>query len=310
MFGFFDRGRRKPARITADTPPSARAAVPAVHARRGHTPRATPLDVDRTRSAADAAPADGRKQRGTPPERIAALAGLLADYLRPYLHDWQEGLTARVEEVVRTQDTPGRQCADLLTEQVNAANAAQIEALSRQLEQRLVGRIDEQAVKVTDAITEKVNQRWSAHEQRVLEACATTAQRATQRPIIDAVMALHDRVCQETQFQSLWYHKDPELAGHLGCRQLQERWESAARSYAAEILRILHSLDVEPIVSGGGQFNPHHQRVVNVEPTAQPELDGHIARIVRPGFTWHRQILRPEEVIVYKKERRPHEKAH
>jgi hypothetical protein len=198
--------------------------------------------------------------------------------------------------------------AALVADGISAVVAPRIELLYRQLHDALEHRMEGLAQPLRASAAEAA-EHAAALEQRVMESCSSAAQRGTQRPIIDALIALYDRVCQESQFQSLWYRKDPELTGHLGCRQLHERWESAARSYAAEVLRMLQQLGVEPIVGGGGQFDPQIQHVVSVEMTAQPELHGQIARRLRAGFTWHGQVLRSEEVIVYKKERRYGEKA-
>ncbi len=95
-------------------------------------------------------------------------------------------------------------------------------------------------------------------------------------------------------------HIAPDLQAHLGCRQLQERYNDAVVSFATEILMTLRGLGVEEIQGGAGQFNPQPPRVVDKEMTTRPDMDGHVAKIVRAGFTWNGMMLRPEEVIVYK----------
>ena len=162
--------------------------------------------------------------------------------------------------------------------------------------------------KIATTVRADTEQHWSALEKMLVEVCSTATQCAIQRPIIDVLIALQDRIHNDVVFLSAWYHKNPDLTLHIGCRQLQERYDNALRSYAAEILIILRGLGVEQIQGVSGRFNPQHQRVVDVELTTQPELDGHIAKILRAGFTWNSTILRPEEVIVFKQEHKNHEK--
>jgi molecular chaperone GrpE (heat shock protein) len=115
---------------------------------------------------------------------------------------------------------------------------------------------------------------------------------------------MFDRIHDEDAFLVAWYRRSPDLALNLGSRQLQERYDEAVRSFAAEALMILRSLGVEQMQGGAGPFDPQRQRVVAVETTTRPELDGHVARIVRAGFLWNGTLYRPELVVVYKQEQK------
>jgi hypothetical protein len=307
VFGFRRKRPGSPCRITNDTAsppltPQPERALPI----RERVPRRT--DGKRRGFAADSDGSPVCNRRDVSHDKLVLLAEHLAGHVTRHLDRYYENLLDQLKTIARADEANDQQRIQSLTEQTSAAIAGRLDQLGREVQQRLVGYASELAAKAAVTLADEASRYWSSLEQRTEETCSTTAQHALQRPIIDALVALYDRVCQEARFQSLWYRKDPELTSHLGCRQVQERCESASRSYAAELLRILQSLNVEPIVGGGGQFNPHHQRVVDVEMTSQSELDGHTARIVRPGFTWNSTILRPEEVIVFKLERKNHEK--
>ena len=141
-----------------------------------------------------------------------------------------------------------------------------------------------------------------------METCSITTQRAILRPVIDRLIRFLDRIHDEREFLAAWYRKNPELPLHLGSRQVQERYDDAVGSLATEVHMILRGLGVEPIQGCSGPFNPQHQHVAGVESTARSELDGHVAKIVRAGFTWSGTMLRPEAVVVFKLERKSHEK--
>jgi len=62
------------------------------------------------------------------------------------------------------------------------------------------------------------------------------------------------------------------------------------------ILRRLEVCEMEPQAA----VDRFQQKVVGVELTQNPNEDGTIVRQVKPGFTWHNQVLRPAEVVVRK----------
>lgn len=62
------------------------------------------------------------------------------------------------------------------------------------------------------------------------------------------------------------------------------------------LLEILHRLEVNEIEPKEMEDRTLH-RVIGVEPTECAEEDGRIVKRIKPGFTWHDRVLRPEEVV-------------
>lgn len=65
------------------------------------------------------------------------------------------------------------------------------------------------------------------------------------------------------------------------------------------LIAILHRLEVCEM-DPESQGDRSRQKVVKIEPTQDPAEDGLVVRQVKPGFTWHGQVLRPTEVVVKK----------
>jgi len=239
---------------------------------------------------------------------VTALAKQVVSYLVPLIDQrdrvvadqiaerFLEGRTAISEHI----DTFGVKFAESLVQQLDQQGRDLCESLESQV-QPLGDRI-------VAAATQAAEEHGAALRKALQEACSTTTQRAAQRPVVDGLIALLDRIRDEREFLTTWYRKDTQLALQLGCRQLHERYDDAVGSFAAEIHMILRSLGVEQIAGCSGPFNPQHQRVVALEMAANPDLDGHVAKIVRAGFTWNGTILRPEHVVVFKLERKSDEK--
>jgi molecular chaperone GrpE (heat shock protein) len=194
-----------------------------------------------------------------------------------------------------------------MIDKLGDAVLGRFDAAVQSVEERMLAAVRDHAKEITTSLQTQTAAYSSELRSQLEEAWAGAAQTAQQRALVDALISLYDRVQSEAAYQSLWYSKDSELTGHIGCRQLQERFMSASRSYAAEILMILNSVGVEVIVAGAGRFDPKHQRVVGVEPAPRPELDGQIVCIQRRGFAANGRILRPEDVVVYKWEANSHD---
>ena len=47
-----------------------------------------------------------------------------------------------------------------------------------------------------------------------------------------------------------------------------------------------------------GKFDRNVQQALSTEPAEKPEDDQTVARVVRDGFKWGAQVLRPQEVVV------------
>ncbi|MBP7935822.1 MAG: hypothetical protein KA354_14335 [Phycisphaerae bacterium] len=171
-----------------------------------------------------------------------------------------------------------------------------------ELQTAITQRLEALPARLSECLTQISAEHWTAIGSQLAEAALTANRQAALRPVIDQSLALLDRIHDEGEFLATGYHRNPELALHLGSRQLFETYDAAVRSFVTEIFMILRTLDVHPIQGSAGPFNPQLQRVVGVERTSKPELDGHVARIVRVGVTWNGAVFRHEQVIVFKKE--------
>jgi len=309
VLGFGHKKHRRPPRVTHDAPLAPHPLPTADPDSRGPAPTDGIGTGQNDRPIARGSDAGGQNRAGTPREKLASLAERLVPHLREQIQLDSQRLIAEASELARTSRDAVEQQIGALTEKLETAFAARLDELGRVLQESLARHAGALVEKSAADFKGEAAERWSALEQHLAEACSAIAQRAIQRPIIDALVNLHDRIRNEAMFHSLRYRENAELTRNVGCRQLYEWTDDALRSYAAEVLQILQGLGVELIVGSGGIFNPHHQRVREVEPTCQPELDGHVARILRAGFIWHGSVLRSEEVTVFKMERKNHEKG-
>ena len=201
------------------------------------------------------------------------------------------------------QDHPRRleQHMDRHAARVEARVAARLDQLCQDLPATLTGSLEELPQRIATTVQTLAETSTAALRKELSDAVAANVHRACLRPVIDQLLALHDRIDDERQFLSASFRRDADLATHIGARHLQAQHDDAERSFAAEILMILRGLGVEPLEVSGPELDPHLQRVVGVEPTSCAELDGRIARITRRGFRWNGAQLRPEQAIVYKK---------
>ena len=69
--------------------------------------------------------------------------------------------------------------------------------------------------------------------------------------------------------------------------------------------QIAHMVEVflrmEVVISRTAVGTPHdkkNHRTVAVEPTKDPGGDALVVRSIKPGFSWHERIIRPEDVVV------------
>lgn len=184
---------------------------------------------------------------------------------------------------------------------VEARVAARLDQLCQELPTTFSGSLEGLPQRIATTVHTLTEASTAALRKVLSDAVVANVERACLRPVIDQLLALHDRIDDERQFLGASFRRDADLATQIGARQLQAQHDGAARSFAAEILMILRGLGVEPLELSGPELNPHLQRVVGVESTSSAELDGRIARITRRGFRWNGALLRPEQVIVYKK---------
>ena len=184
---------------------------------------------------------------------------------------------------------------------VEARVASRLEQLCRELPATFTGSLEGLPQRIATTVHSLAEASTAALRKELSDGVAANVHRACLRPVIDQILALHDRIDDERQFLGVSFRRDADLATHIGARQLQAQHDAAAQSFGTEILMILRGMGVEPLDVSGPELDPHLQRVVDVELTSRAELDGRIARITRRGFRWNGALLRPEQVIVYKK---------
>ena len=182
-------------------------------------------------------------------------------------------------------------------ESLNVLTDAHFDKLSESMAQQLTEALERCVAETLARCTENG---LAAMTAALENTCSAASRRATLGPVIEQIIALHDRSREEQVLLGSWYRCNADMLARLDCRQLFERCEAILSSITAETLMILRTFDVYPLAAGGGVFNPRQQRVVAVEHTTNPDLDGRVARIVRLGFMWAGSIQRPEQVVVFK----------
>lgn len=85
-------------------------------------------------------------------------------------------------------------------------------------------------------------------------------------------------------------------------RSLDELKDKAARDavtlHIEELLELLHRHDVERMTETPAKFDRNIQQALGTEPAGKAEEDQTVARVVRDGFRWGAQVLRPQEVVI------------
>lgn len=295
----FDRFRRnkKPIRPVSNEPPNGSAC--------GSVASLPPTDdspvVDKSTNYNTPTNGQIRASAGTTPDKLPILAKLITDRLKSVVEHQARHLTNQNRELALQNEDGLKKQICAAAQQINDATLARIDDEAHAFKEVIDGHLSPLADRLEGALEKSTSARWSALAAQIQEVVSNSARQALLRPVIDGVLALLDRIGNERAFLTAWYRRDPELVLHLGARQMFERYDSAVQSFYTEIYMILRALDVHPLDCGAGRFNPHTQRIVEVEATKNPELDGHVARIFRAGFTWGDTVLRPEQVVVFKK---------
>ncbi|NUN48557.1 MAG: nucleotide exchange factor GrpE [Candidatus Brocadiae bacterium] len=101
-----------------------------------------------------------------------------------------------------------------------------------------------------------------------------------QKPILKGMVLLYD-----TMKRSLAGLTDPD-------------GRQAVELHLEEVLELLHRHDVERMPEGTARYDRTFQQVLGTEPASGPEDDQTVARVVRDGFRWGTQVLRPQEVVI------------
>lgn len=76
--------------------------------------------------------------------------------------------------------------------------------------------------------------------------------------------------------------------------------ESILDTLKHEVLEILYRRGVEQIEDSPQYFDPKCQKVVDCEPTLNPDEDNLVVGIRRDGYRFNDLVLRPEEVVIRK----------
>lgn len=303
-FAVFDFLRRRKKRVCRRPPDTSSTIHPTVGVERPACPpepdacRSDHTDDQQTRHD------DGNGHSGQVND--ASLAELLSAHLATCIEQQFHDLAAQLEEHFQVGQAALEQHINILTGGIGDTLTQQVAQQGADLQETVERNASSLADQIAAAVGENAEKHASALRKEVTEACSAEARRAMQRPIIDRLIVLLDRIRDDGEFLTARYRKDPNLPLHLGCREVQEGYDAALRSYVAEIHMVLRGLGVEQIEGCSGPFNPKHQEVVGVEMVSNPDLDGHVAKIVRAGFTWDGTILRAERIVVFKMERMNH----
>jgi molecular chaperone GrpE (heat shock protein) len=104
--------------------------------------------------------------------------------------------------------------------------------------------------------------------------------RGAQKPLLKGLVLLYD-----TMKRSLAGISDPPS-------------REAVTLHLEELLELLHRHDVERIAEAPARFDRNIQQALGTEPAASAAEDQTVARVVRDGFRWGAQVLRPQEVVI------------
>lgn len=69
-----------------------------------------------------------------------------------------------------------------------------------------------------------------------------------------------------------------------------------------ELLNALYVQEVEPMGDLGEFYDKQKQQAIKVIPTDDPSEDGKVEQVTREGFLWAGKVLRPQEVVIRRKE--------
>jgi hypothetical protein len=67
--------------------------------------------------------------------------------------------------------------------------------------------------------------------------------------------------------------------------------------------RALRDVRVEPVFADGETFDGNRHNAVDVAPTSEELMHNRVSETERPGYTDHGVLIRPPDVVVYRKDR-------
>ena len=134
----------------------------------------------------------------------------------------------------------------------------------------------------------------STHEQivdlsnQVRQITDEASSRAQRTMLVELVM-LHDSL-----EQAVGWVRDSNDA------QLKEAVVDRLETLRIELLEILMRREVRVYDDTHQTLDRRLHRTIKTVPTSDPNLNDRVERVVRPGFFWREQVLRPEEVVIFK----------
>lgn len=163
--------------------------------------------------------------------------------------------------------------------------------------------LDERCRQECDEVQKVLTSRLEMFSDNLASVCEQQMTMASLRPIIDSLLTIYDRLSTSSHQMMQLAANEPTLQLHLELRRLIERYDESLRDTLLGLTLLLESMDVRPVKTPCGRFDPHLQQVVRTERCSDPEYDGRVATVLRAGWMHGNRVLRPEQVIVYKKEK-------
>jgi molecular chaperone GrpE (heat shock protein) len=125
----------------------------------------------------------------------------------------------------------------------------------------------------------------SSRVKNITDDASARAQRAM---LVELVM-LHDSL---DQAQAWIRNSDPV--------PMKETILDRLDTLRIELLEILMRREVRPYDGEHHVLDRRLHRTIRTLPTSDPSRNDRVERVVRPGFFWREQVLRPEEVVIFK----------
>jgi len=141
---------------------------------------------------------------------------------------------------------------------------------------------------------EQISFQRSTHELLVglsdrVKQIADEASSRERRAILLELIMLHDSLEQAL----VWIRDSSQI---LPKEAILNRLETLE----IELMEILLRRDVRAYGEAIVALDRRLHRAVRTVPTTDPSLNDRVERVVRPGFFWREQVLRPEEVVIFK----------
>lgn len=265
-----------------------------------HSDESYDIETDTDDNHAVTSDSNGAPLELTGHDAVNSFATQIAERVMAGVNDRENAADLVRESIQQFHAEVENRIADL-ARQLSTTIAEDIEVRGKHVD-GLIGRsLKPVADRVARAVVKDADSHWIAIRKELSESSIRAAQDSAVNPIIDQQIAMLDRVRDERAFLATAFRKDNDLTLDANARQYFEQYDAAIASVVTEILMNLRALGVEQTQGNAGPFDPKTQRVVGIEETSRADLDGHVARIVRAGFTRNGAQIRPELVIVYRK---------